>query len=64
LLAIIDAIARTVRHSVWWIEETVRRDPHRRRLRAHELGRLDSHAKALDTEGADSAGYQAAWEEE
>jgi len=64
LLAIIDALAGTARHAVRWIEETVRRYPHRRRLRAHELERLDLHASALDAEGDDSAGYQAAWEPE
>jgi len=62
LLAIIDAVAGTARHAVRWIEETVRRYSHRRRLRARELERLDSHAKALDAEGDDSAGYQAEWE--
>ncbi|HTA73332.1 MAG TPA: hypothetical protein VK733_03615 [Gemmatimonadaceae bacterium] len=64
VLAIIDVLARAARHLVRRIEETVRRRPHRRRLRAHERERLDSHAKALDAEGDDSAGYQAAWEPE
>ena len=64
LLAIIDALARTARHSVRWIEEMVRRYPRRPRLRAHELELLDSRAKALDAEGDDSAGYQAEWEPE
>ncbi len=66
LLKVIDILAGAEQRSAW-IERAVRAYAKRElkgRRRDRELGLLNHHAAELNSEGNDSAAYQAAWDPE
>ncbi len=66
LLKVIDTLAGTSQRSAW-IERAVQSYTARElkeRRREREIALLNKHADALNTEGADSAAYQANWSTE
>jgi hypothetical protein len=66
LLKVIDTLAGTSQRSAW-IERAVQSYTARElkeRRREREIALLNKHADALNTEGADSAAYQANWNTE